>query len=66
MVIEEFGEIPIIFNESGMKLPASYFEDITITLNVENLFNKQYHEHLKVKDNHSPCPGLNILAGLRI
>jgi len=56
-----------IFNiRSGMKLPAGYFENITLTLNVENLFNKQYHEHLKVKDNHSPCPGLNILAGLKI
>ncbi|WDN88761.1 hemoglobin/transferrin/lactoferrin receptor protein [Desulfosarcina sp. BuS5] len=56
-----------VFNiRSGMKLPAGYFENITLTLNVENLFNKQYHEHLKVKDNHSPCPGLNILAGLKI
>jgi hemoglobin/transferrin/lactoferrin receptor protein len=56
-----------IFNiRSGMKLPAGYFENITLTLNVENLFNKQYKEHLKVKDNHSPCPGLNILAGLKI
>lgn len=56
-----------VFNiRSGMKLPAGYFENITLTLNVENLFNKQYHEHLKVKDNHSPCPGLNILAGLKV
>ncbi|MBL0716751.1 MAG: TonB-dependent receptor, partial [Desulfosarcina sp.] len=56
-----------IFNiRSGMKLPAGYFENITLTLNIENLFNKQYHEHLKVKDNHSPCPGLNVLAGLKV
>ena len=56
-----------VFNiKSGMKLPVGYFDNITLTLNVENLFNKQYHDHLKVKNTYSYNPGLNILAGLKI
>lgn len=56
-----------VFNiRSGMKLPAGYFESITLTLNVENLFNKTYHDHLRLHGHYLYEPGLNILAGLKI
>jgi len=57
-----------VFNiRSGMKLPTGFFfENITLTLNVENLFDETYHDHLKVKNTSSYGPGLNILAGLKI
>ena len=56
-----------IFNiRSGMKLPVGYFENITLTLNVENLFDKKYHDHLKLHKRYLYEPGLNILAGLKI
>ncbi|MCK5507973.1 MAG: TonB-dependent receptor, partial [Desulfobacterales bacterium] len=56
-----------IFNiRSGMKLPVGYFENITLTLNVENLFDKKYHDHLKLHKRYLYEPGLNILAGLKV
>jgi len=56
-----------VFNiRSGIKLPAGYFENITLTLNVENLFDKKYHDHLKLHKRYLYTSGLNILAGLKV
>ena len=49
-----------------MKLPAGYSESITITLNVENLFDKKYHDHLQLHSLYLYEPGLNLLAGLKL
>jgi len=51
---------------SGMKMPAGFFENITLTLNVENLFDKKYHDHLRLHKRYLYEPGLNVLAGLKI
>ncbi len=57
-----------VFNiRSGMKLPVNRLIDsLTLTLNIENLFDKKYHTHQKVLDVSSNEPGLNILAGLKV
>ena len=52
---------------SGVKLPVStLIDNLTLTLNIENLFDKKYREHLKVKDTSSNAPGLNIMVGLKV
>lgn len=50
---------------NGIKLPFAYFDNITLTLNIENIFDKTYHDHLKVKNTSTYDPGMNILAGVK-
>jgi hemoglobin/transferrin/lactoferrin receptor protein len=56
-----------VFNiRSGMKLPVNRLIDsLTMTLNIENLFDKKYRTHQKVLDVSSSEPGLNVMAGLK-
>jgi len=52
---------------TGVKLPVNTLVDnLTLTLNIENLFDKTYQSHLKVKDTSSNAPGLNIMLGLKV
>ena len=54
-----------VFNlRSGVKFDYSAFRDITLTLNIENLFDKKYRNHLNVKDFYNE-PGLNIITALK-
>jgi hemoglobin/transferrin/lactoferrin receptor protein len=54
-----------VFNlRSGIKFDYSAFKDITLTLNIENLFDKKYRNHLNIGDFYNE-PGLNVITALR-
>ncbi|MBN2706254.1 MAG: TonB-dependent receptor [Deltaproteobacteria bacterium] len=48
---------------SGIKFDQGALKDIALTLNVENLFDKKYRDHLNAADFYND-PGLNVIAGL--
>ena len=56
-----------VFNlRSGVKVPVNrLIDNLTFTLNIENLFDKEYRTHQKVLDVSSNEPGLNIMAGIK-
>ena len=49
---------------SGVKFDYLAFKDITLTLNVENLFDKEYRNHLNTADFYNE-PGLNVITSLK-
>ena len=49
---------------SGVKFDYSAFKDITLTLNIENLFDKNYRNHLNIADFYNE-PGLNVVTTLK-
>jgi len=49
---------------SGIKFDYAAFKDITLTLNIENLFDKKYRNHLNKADFLNE-PGLNVIASLK-
>jgi len=55
-----------LFNlRSGVKFDYAGMKDITLSLNVENLFDKKYRSHLNYKDFLTE-PGLNVITSLKI
>lgn len=48
---------------SGVKFDYAALKDIALTLNIENLFDKEYRNHLNAADFYDD-PGLNVIAGL--
>ncbi len=55
-----------LFNlRSGVKFDYAGIKDITLSLNVENLFDKKYRSHLNYKDFLSE-PGINVITSLKI
>ena len=54
-----------LFNlRSGIKFDYAAFKDIALTLNVENLFDKEYRNHLNAEDFYND-PGLNVITTLK-
>ncbi|MEA3332141.1 MAG: TonB-dependent receptor [Pseudomonadota bacterium] len=49
---------------SGVKFDYLAFKDITLTLNIENLFDKEYRNHLNIADFYNE-PGLNVITSLK-
>ncbi|MEA2109433.1 MAG: TonB-dependent receptor [Pseudomonadota bacterium] len=49
---------------SGIKFDYAAFKDITLTLNIENLFDKKYRNHLNEADFYND-PGLNVITSLK-
>lgn len=49
---------------SGVKFDYSGFKNITLTLNVENLFDKEYRNHLNAADFYND-PGLNFITSVK-
>ena len=49
---------------SGVKFDYLAFKDITLTLNIENLFDKEYRNHLNTADFYDE-PGLNVITSLK-
>jgi hemoglobin/transferrin/lactoferrin receptor protein len=55
-----------LFNlRSGVKFDYAGMKDITLSLNVENLFDKKYRSHLNYEDFLTE-PGLNVITSLKI
>jgi len=55
-----------IFNlSSGIKFNYASLRDVTLSLNVENLFDKKYRSHLNYADFLSE-PGFNVVSSLKI
>ncbi len=49
---------------SGIKFDYAAFKDITLTLNIENLFDKEYRNHINTADFYNE-PGLNVITALK-
>jgi len=49
---------------SGVKFDYAGFKDITLSLNIENLFDKEYRNHLNTVDFYNE-PGLNVITSLK-
>ena len=49
---------------SGLTFDYAGLRDITLTLNVENLFDKEYRSHLNTEDFYND-PGLNVVTALK-
>ncbi len=49
---------------SGVTFDYAGFREITLTLNVENLLDKEYRSHLNTEDFYNN-PGLNVVAALK-
>ncbi len=49
---------------SGVSFDYAGLQDITLTLNVENLFDKEYRSHLNTDDFYNN-PGLNVVTALK-
>lgn len=55
-----------LFNlRSGVKFDYAGMKDIILSLNVENLFDKKYRNHLNYKDFLTE-PGLNVITSLKL
>lgn len=55
-----------LFNlRSGVKFDYAGMKDISLSLNVENLFDKKYRSHLNYEDFLTE-PGLNVITSLKI
>jgi len=50
---------------SGVSFDYAGLQDITLTLNVENLFDKEYRSHLNTADFYNN-PGLNVVTALKV
>ncbi len=50
---------------SGVTFDYAGFREITLTLNVENLLDKEYRSHLNTEDFYNN-PGLNVVAALTL
>lgn len=55
-----------IFNlHGGIKFDYGSFKDITLSVNIENLFDKTYRNHLNTMDFYND-PGFNVITAVKV
>lgn len=55
-----------LFNlRTGVKFTYGMLKDVTLTLNVENIFDTKYRSHLNLADFTIYEPGINVVTGVK-